>query len=234
MASEECKLYYGEDVADLLDTTRQQEEKYNQISKFDKYLQVQKNIVYEWASFNRANQLCDESAEQFITRLHQMAESCKFGNLSREMIQDRLFTGIWDAQLLSPKLRNLFVSGMQLQNSSVLWSNPTKGQLDQCWGMPPWNNDTCWVKSSQKHGIHLLLDVDFLYQNANVGKAHTQSNNVPAMMLLVIDVSVLDITSPSASLRQWLKLQLHCSHLRLQITDDIYSDPVYQNTVTEQ
>ena len=61
----------GEDAADVLDTTDISEEnkkKYDQvISKFDEYFQVRKNIVYERASFNRATQLYDESAEQFIT-----------------------------------------------------------------------------------------------------------------------------------------------------------------------
>ena len=47
----------------------------------------------------QATQLCDESAEQFITRLHQMAESCEFGNLKKEMIRDRLVIGVHDAQL---------------------------------------------------------------------------------------------------------------------------------------
>ena len=93
----------GEDASDVLDTTDispENRKKYSEVlSKFDEYFKVRKNLVYERANFNRANQLCDESAEQFITRLHQMADSCEFGELKNEMIRDRLVIGIRDEQL---------------------------------------------------------------------------------------------------------------------------------------
>ena len=60
---------------------------------------MRKNLVYERASFNLAHQLADESAEQFITRLHQLAENCEFGDLKNEIIRDRLVIGIRDGQL---------------------------------------------------------------------------------------------------------------------------------------
>ena len=56
-------------------------------------------IVYEWANFNQANQLCDELAKQFITQLHQMVENCEFSNLKKEMIWNQLVINVWDAQL---------------------------------------------------------------------------------------------------------------------------------------
>ena len=54
--------------------------------------------MYERANFNRANQQCDDSAEQFITRLYQMAGSCKYENLKKEMI--------WTDSLLVSKMRH--------------------------------------------------------------------------------------------------------------------------------
>ena len=50
-------------------------------------------------AFNLAYQLADESAEQFITRLHQLAVNCEFRDLKNEMIRDRLIIGIRDGQL---------------------------------------------------------------------------------------------------------------------------------------
>ena len=64
------------------------------VQKFDKYFKVKKNLVYERASFNLAYPLADEPVEQFVTRLHQLAENCEFKELKSEMIHDRLAIGI--------------------------------------------------------------------------------------------------------------------------------------------
>ena len=73
----------GEDAEEVLATTNitaEQKKEYCQVvQKFDEYFKVRKNLVYECASFNLAHQLADESAEQFITRLHQLAENCELG-----------------------------------------------------------------------------------------------------------------------------------------------------------
>ena len=69
------------------------------MQKFDEYFKVRKNLVYKRANFNLAHQLADQSAEQFITRLHQLAENYEFGDLKNEMIRDRLVIGICDGQL---------------------------------------------------------------------------------------------------------------------------------------
>ena len=41
----------------------------------------------------------NESTEQFITSLYQLAESCEYGELKEEMIQDRIIVGIKDQGL---------------------------------------------------------------------------------------------------------------------------------------
>ena len=93
----------GEDAEEVLATTNitvEQKKEFRQVvQKFDEYFKVRKNLVYKRASFNLANQLTVESAEQFITRLHQLAENCEFGDLKNEMIRDRLVIGIHDGQL---------------------------------------------------------------------------------------------------------------------------------------
>ena len=45
-------------------------------------------------------QLESESAEQYITALYHLAETCNYGELKSEMIQDRLVVGIRDENLL--------------------------------------------------------------------------------------------------------------------------------------
>ena len=137
----------GEDAADVLDTTDisgDNRKKYDQvINKFNEYFQVRKNVVYKQASFNRTNQLCDELAEQFTTRLHQMAESCEFGDLKKETIRDRLVIGIRDAQLserlqLEPNLTLVKAEKLIRQRYAVAEQQrslkqpilDTKGQLD--------------------------------------------------------------------------------------------------------
>jgi len=54
--------------------------KYNQvIEQFDDYFKVRKNLIYERVHFNKRNQLPNESMEQFITEVHKLGDSCKFG-----------------------------------------------------------------------------------------------------------------------------------------------------------
>ena len=93
----------GEDAEDVLDTTRisgEDKKKYNKVVEtFDNYFEVRKNVIFEHARFNKRNQLPDESVEQFITEIHRMAESCEFGVMKDELIQDRLVVGICDNAL---------------------------------------------------------------------------------------------------------------------------------------
>ena len=74
------------------------------LEKFDGHFQVRRNKIFERARFNKRDQLCGESAEQYITVLYQMAERCEYGNFTSEMIRDRLVVGISDSAL-SEKLQ---------------------------------------------------------------------------------------------------------------------------------
>jgi len=94
---------FGEDAEDVLDTTRitpKDKQKYTKvIDAFDSYFKVRKNLIFEWARFNKRNQLPHETAEQFITEVHKLAESCEFGSMKDELIQNRLVIGICDSSL---------------------------------------------------------------------------------------------------------------------------------------
>ena len=69
------------------------------LGKFDGYFQVRKNVIYERARFNKRDQQAGESAEQYIMALYSLAENCDYGEMTEEMIRDRLVIGIRDVRL---------------------------------------------------------------------------------------------------------------------------------------
>jgi len=69
------------------------------IEKFDDFFKVRRNVIFEWARFNRRSQMPGESVEQYIVELYNLAEHCNYGNLTSEMIRDRLVVGIQDLSL---------------------------------------------------------------------------------------------------------------------------------------
>ena len=74
------------------------------ITKFDDYFKVRKNVIYERARFNRRNQQRGETAEQYIMALYSLSEHSDYGDLTEQMIRDRLVVGIRDTTL-SEKLQ---------------------------------------------------------------------------------------------------------------------------------
>jgi len=90
----------GADADDVLTTTRISDEsrkKYTKVlEKFDKFFQVRHNVIFERARFKRRNQQPGETAKDYITALHQLAKGCEYGNMTEELIRDRLVVGITD------------------------------------------------------------------------------------------------------------------------------------------
>ena len=79
-----------------------QRKEYSAVSgKFGEFFKVKRNVIFERACFNKRNQLCGESAEQYIMKLYTLAEN---GDLTSEMMRDRLVVGIQD-ETLSRKLQ---------------------------------------------------------------------------------------------------------------------------------
>ena len=74
--------------------------KYDSVmGKFDEHFKVRKNVIYERARFNRRDQKEGESAEEYITALYGLIETCEYGALKEEMLRDRLIVGIRDTAL---------------------------------------------------------------------------------------------------------------------------------------
>ena len=56
------------------------------------------------AKFNRRNQLPGETVEQYISELYALVETCEYGNLTEEMLRDRIVVGIRD-EAISKRLQ---------------------------------------------------------------------------------------------------------------------------------
>lgn len=81
----------SDDILSTLPLTDQQKAAYAEVTKaFGEHFVGKHNMIYERAKFNSRQQLQGESAENFITDVHKLAEHCKFGALKDEMIRDRI------------------------------------------------------------------------------------------------------------------------------------------------
>jgi len=69
------------------------------LAKFDALFKVHQNVIFKCGKFNKHVQLAGESAEQFITALYHLAETCNYQDMKAEMICDRLVVGIRDQHL---------------------------------------------------------------------------------------------------------------------------------------
>ena len=95
----------GEEAEDVLKSTKIKEDEkkvYTTVlSKFESFFQVRKNVIFERACFNRRVQKREESVEQYIAALHRLADTCNYGDLTEDLIRDRLVVGIRDTKLSS-------------------------------------------------------------------------------------------------------------------------------------
>jgi len=205
----------GEDAEEVLATTNitaEQKKVYTEVvQKFDEYFKVRKNLVYERASFNLAHQLAEEPVEQFITRLHQLAENCEFGDFKSEMIRDRLVIGIRDGQL-SERLQ--MESDLTLQKAEKLVRQRAAVSQQQHALKAPVENKPQLeaIKQQRRVTTHPQHRLPPLQRKPISGQPRAPTlkcrrcgkNSHPHLlvMLLVTDVEDKDITPPSVSLRQ--------------------------------
>ena len=95
-----CMGEEAEDVLTSTNVTTDEKEDYETVlGKFNEYFKVRKNVIFERARFNRRNQLKGESAEQYITDLYRLAKTCEYGDMTSQMIRDRLVVGIQNFKL---------------------------------------------------------------------------------------------------------------------------------------
>lgn len=56
------------------------------------------NVLYERAKFNSRKRKAHETVDAFVTHLYKMAKTCEYGELTEELIRDRL-VGLIDNKL---------------------------------------------------------------------------------------------------------------------------------------
>ena len=74
------------------------------LAKLTEHFEPKRNI-YERYVFNTVSQDQDESFDQFLNRLRELAATCNFGTLEEEMIRDRIVIGIRDNRTRERLLR---------------------------------------------------------------------------------------------------------------------------------
>ena len=90
----------AESVLSSMNVTQDERSEYDTVlTKFDDFFKVRRNVIFERARFNRRNQREGETSEEYIMELYRLSESCDYGELTSEMIRDRLVVGILDTAL---------------------------------------------------------------------------------------------------------------------------------------
>ena len=113
-----CMGEEAEPVLSSTNITEADREKYNSVvAKFDAFFQVRKNVIFERAKFNRRVQREGESAEQFITALYSLVETCDYGTLKDEMLRDRIVVGIRNTALSE---RMQYEAGLTLEKAKTM------------------------------------------------------------------------------------------------------------------
>ena len=96
-----CMGESAEDVLTLTGISDDNRVKYEPVmSALDAFFKVRRNVILERANFNRRNQMADESAEQYISELYHLVETCDCkADIVEEMLRDRLVVGMRDSVL---------------------------------------------------------------------------------------------------------------------------------------
>ena len=82
------------------------------LSALSDHFMPQKHLSFERVKFGFANQAENESIDQYVVRLRQLAESCEFENLCEILIGDRLVIGTRDSSTRDRLLRERPVPGL--------------------------------------------------------------------------------------------------------------------------
>ena len=67
------------------------------LTKLEDHFVPVRNILYERYIFHNTEQQAHETIDQFLIKLRQLAEPCRFGTLEDEMVRDRLVLGCKDS-----------------------------------------------------------------------------------------------------------------------------------------
>lgn len=83
-------------------------------AKFEDYCNPKKNVIVERHKFNTKYQMKSQSIDQYVTELRLITRNCEFGNLTEELIRDRIVCGTNSEQV---KLRLLREDKLTLKSA---------------------------------------------------------------------------------------------------------------------
>lgn len=66
------------------------------LEALDGHFMPKTNVIYERYIFNTADQLSNESFDDYLCRLRELAKTCEFGDIADQMIRDRIVLGTND------------------------------------------------------------------------------------------------------------------------------------------
>lgn len=99
------------------------------LEALENYFKPKRNVVYERYMFNSSVQESEESINSFLTRLRKLAASCEFGELTDQLIRDRLVVGLRDSVMKARLLRESkldLVKAVNMCNTSEIASEQLK------------------------------------------------------------------------------------------------------------
>ena len=110
--SEKCKavLYIiGEEGRKIFNTWSipdgEREKVQPLLTRSREYCTPRNNITLERYKFNTRVQKPDETVDQFVVDLRQMAKTCDYGVLEEDMVRDRIVVGIYSTTMKERLLR---------------------------------------------------------------------------------------------------------------------------------
>ncbi|CAB4035068.1 Hypothetical predicted protein [Paramuricea clavata] len=92
----------GECADDISKTLQIDEDKasYEEVkSALENHFSDRRNVLVEWARFNRRVQRPGEPVDTFIQDLYKIAADCEYGTLNNELIRDIIIVGVVDDSL---------------------------------------------------------------------------------------------------------------------------------------
>lgn len=119
---------------------------------FEKRFIACMNVIFEEPKFNRRNQECDKTIEEFVTNPHKLAGPCKYDELKEKLICDKLVVGLLGKKLserlqLDPKFtldsavnatkNSEIVKQQQLELCEKESTDTTVEELHRSEGCPP-------------------------------------------------------------------------------------------------
>ena len=85
----------ADDISLSFQLSEEDKKKYDVVlTKFQGHFIKRRNVIYERMKFNQRIQQEGESVESFVTDLYALSETCNYGELTNEMIRDRIVVGI--------------------------------------------------------------------------------------------------------------------------------------------